>query len=159
MIYVAVGEDGEPVEVQPFEPSTELETRRDVDAARRMDHRRQIEDEIRELPESMGDSEALTMRFVADTEERYPDGKVRGGTVMKWVDLAAEICAERFSGHRVTSVLTGGVRFYRPIKVGIWSRSRRAWCSPGAPQCTCWSVSGAETAPNDDRRTSPTGSR
>lgn len=118
MIYVAVGEDGEPIEVAPFTPSTDLEVRRDVDAARRMDHRRQIEEQIRALPESMGDSEALTLRFIADTEERYPDGKVRGGAVMKWIDLAAEICAERYSGHRVTSVLTGGVRFYRPITVG-----------------------------------------
>ncbi|WP_022872929.1 acyl-CoA thioesterase [Nesterenkonia alba] len=118
MIYVAIGADGEPVEVTPFTPQTELERRRDVDASRRMVHRRQIEEEIRSLPESMGTSESVTLRFIADTDERYPDGKIRGGAVMKWIDLAAEICAERYCGYDVASVLTGGVRFYRPITIG-----------------------------------------
>lgn len=118
MIYVAVGEDGEPVPVTPFEPRTELERRRDVDAAQRMVYRRQVEETISSMPEGMGSSEALTLRFLADTEERYPDGKIRGGAVMKWIDKTAEICAERYCGYDVAAVLTGGVRFYRPITIG-----------------------------------------
>lgn len=118
MIYVAVGEDGEPVPVTPFEPQTELERRRDVDASQRMVYRRQVEETISSMPEGMGSSEALTLRFLADTEERYPDGKIRGGAVMKWIDKTAEICAERYCGYDVAAVLTGGVRFYRPITIG-----------------------------------------
>lgn len=118
MIYVAVGEDGEPIPVQPFEPQTELERRRSIDSAQRMIYRRKVEETISSLPESLGPSESVTLRFIADTEERYPDGKIRGGAVMKWIDLAAEICAERYSGYDVAAVLTGGVRFYRPITIG-----------------------------------------
>ena len=118
MIYVAVGEDGEPVPVTPFEPRTERERRRDVDASQRMVYRRQVEETIGSMPEGMGSSEALTLRFLADTEERYPDGKIRGGAVMKWIDKTAEICAERYCGYDVAAVLTGGVRFYRPITIG-----------------------------------------
>ncbi|MCH8560823.1 acyl-CoA thioesterase [Nesterenkonia sp. LB17] len=118
MIYVAVGDDGEPAAAAAFEPQTELERRRDLDASQRMVYRRQMEETIQSLPEGMGSSEALTMRFLADTDERYPDGKIRGGAVMKWIDKTAEICAERYSGHEVAAVLTGGVRFYRPVTVG-----------------------------------------
>ncbi|GAB3183335.1 acyl-CoA thioesterase [Nesterenkonia halophila] len=118
MIYVAVGDDGEPRRITPFEAETELQRRRSVDAAQRMIYRRQVEDTISSMPEDMGTSEGLTMRFLAETDERYPDGKIRGGAVMKWIDLAAEICAERYSGFDVAAVLTGGVRFYRPIHVG-----------------------------------------
>ncbi|WP_300342550.1 hotdog domain-containing protein [Nesterenkonia sp.] len=118
MIYVALGADGEPAPVPPFEPSTELERRRDVDAAQRMVYRRKVEEQIQSLPSGFATSEALTLRFLAETDERYPDGKIRGGAVMKWIDLAAEICAERYCGYDVASVLTGGVRFYRPITIG-----------------------------------------
>lgn len=118
MIYVAVGEDGEPAEAVAFEPQTELERRRDLDASQRMVYRREMEEIIQALPEGMGTSEALTMRFLADTDERYPDGKIRGGAVMKWIDKTAEICAQRYSGHDAAAVLTGGVRFYRPITIG-----------------------------------------
>nr|WP_246328179.1 acyl-CoA thioesterase [Garicola koreensis] len=118
MIYVALGKDGEPTEVPGFEPDTELQRRRDVDAVRRMVFRRRVEEEIQSLPTGFATMEALTMRFPAETEERYPDGKIRGGAVMKWIDLAAEICAERYCGFDVASVLTGGVRFYRPVTIG-----------------------------------------
>lgn len=118
MIYVAVGDDGEAVTVAPFQPDSELERRRSVDATQRMVYRRQVEETISSMPEDMGTSEALTLRFIAETDEKYPDGKIRGGAVMKWIDLAAEICAERYSGFDVAAVLTGGVRFYRPITTG-----------------------------------------
>lgn len=118
MIYVAVGADGEAQQVPAFEPITELQHRRDVDSARRMVFRRQVEETIQSLPESFGSSEALTLRFQVNTDERYPDGRIRGGTVMKWIDEAAEICAERYSGYEVLTVLSGGVRFYRPVTNG-----------------------------------------
>lgn len=118
MIYVAIDAEGEPVPVTSFEPETELQRRRDVDSSRRMIYRRQVEETIQALPESFASTEALTLRFLADSDERYPDGRMRGGAVMKWIDMAAEICAERYCGYDVTSVLTGGVRFYRPITIG-----------------------------------------
>lgn len=118
MIYVALGEDGEPEPVPVFTPETDLQKRRNVDATRRAKNRRRIEDAIFAMPEASGTSESVRLRFVVDTDDRYPDGKIRGGAVMRWIDQAAEICAERYCGEHVTGVLTGGVRFYRPVTVG-----------------------------------------
>ncbi|MDO5663263.1 MAG: hotdog domain-containing protein [Brachybacterium sp.] len=118
MIYVAVDSEGRPTAVEPFVPSTEREVQRDVDAVRRIASRRRLEETIHSLPEGMGTSEALTLRFLADSDERYPDGKIRGGEVMRWIDQAAQICAERYCGYTVVAALTGGVRFYRPVRAG-----------------------------------------
>jgi acyl-CoA hydrolase len=46
-------------------------------------------------------------------------GKVHGGIVMRWIDEAAHVLATQWTGtaHNV-AIFTGGVRFYRPLRIG-----------------------------------------
>lgn len=45
-------------------------------------------------------------------------GKVHGGAVMKWIDLAAYACATGWSGKYFITAYAGGIRFVHPIHVG-----------------------------------------
>lgn len=45
-------------------------------------------------------------------------GSVFGGQVLAWIDLAAAICAQRHTGHLVTTAGVDELSFERPIKVG-----------------------------------------
>jgi len=40
----------------------------------------------------------ITLRFLAETQDVNFGGKVHGGAVMKWIDLAAYACAAGWSG-------------------------------------------------------------
>jgi acyl-CoA hydrolase len=45
-------------------------------------------------------------------------GGVFGGQIMAWIDLCAAICAQRHTGHIVTTAGIDDLSFERPIKVG-----------------------------------------
>jgi acyl-CoA hydrolase len=45
-------------------------------------------------------------------------GSVFGGQVMAWIDLCAAICAQRHTGHIVTTAGIDDLSFHRPIMVG-----------------------------------------
>jgi acyl-CoA hydrolase len=45
-------------------------------------------------------------------------GSVFGGQVLAWIDLSAAICAQRHTGHIVTTAGIDELSFERPIKVG-----------------------------------------
>ena len=45
-------------------------------------------------------------------------GSVFGGQVLAWIDLAAAICAQRHTGHIVTTAGIDELSFERPIQVG-----------------------------------------
>jgi acyl-CoA hydrolase len=45
-------------------------------------------------------------------------GSVFGGQIMAWIDLCAAICAQRHTGHIVTTAGIDDLSFDRPIKVG-----------------------------------------
>jgi acyl-CoA hydrolase len=45
-------------------------------------------------------------------------GSVFGGQVIAWIDLCAAICAQRHTGHTVTTAAIDELSFERPIKVG-----------------------------------------
>lgn len=45
-------------------------------------------------------------------------GSVFGGQVLAWIDLCAAICAQRHTGHIVTTAGIDDLSFERPIKVG-----------------------------------------
>ena len=61
---------------------------------------------------------ALTLRFLAEPGDVNFGGKVHGGAVMKWIDLAAYACAAGWSGKYCITAYAGGIRFVRPIQVG-----------------------------------------
>jgi len=60
----------------------------------------------------------LTLRFLAEPQDVNFGGKVHGGAVMKWIDLAAYACAAGWSGRYCITAYAGGVRFVAPIHVG-----------------------------------------
>ncbi|GAB3010920.1 acyl-CoA thioesterase [Bowmanella dokdonensis] len=65
-----------------------------------------------------GQQRQLTLRFLAEPADVNFGGKVHGGAVMKWIDLAAYACAAGWSGKYCITAYAGGIRFVRPIQVG-----------------------------------------
>jgi len=60
----------------------------------------------------------ITLRFLAEPQDVNFGGKVHGGSVMRWIDLAAYACAAGWSGHYCVTAYAGGIRFVSPIHVG-----------------------------------------
>ncbi|ACA86330.1 MULTISPECIES: acyl-CoA thioesterase [Shewanella] len=60
----------------------------------------------------------VTLRFLAEPADVNFGGKVHGGAVMKWIDLAAYACAAAWSGKYCITAYAGGIRFVKPIHVG-----------------------------------------
>jgi acyl-CoA hydrolase len=60
----------------------------------------------------------ITLRFLAEPQDVNFGGKVHGGAVMKWIDLAAYACAAGWSGRYCVTAYAGGIRFVAPILVG-----------------------------------------
>ncbi|BCK26547.1 TPA: acyl-CoA thioesterase [Vibrio cholerae] len=60
----------------------------------------------------------ITLRFLAEPGDVNFGGKVHGGAVMKWIDLAAYACAAAWSGKYCITAYAGGIRFVAPIHVG-----------------------------------------
>ena len=119
VIFVAVGEDGKPIPVQQFEPSTPGGT----GAARPCPGADQIREQIVEAMSAQeytdaGTAERVVLRFMAAPTDVNWGGKVHGGIVMKWIDEAAYVCASRYCGKDTVAVFSGGVRFYRPLLIG-----------------------------------------
>ncbi|NOH78835.1 acyl-CoA thioesterase [Vibrio sp. RE86] len=59
-----------------------------------------------------------TLRFLAEPSDVNFGGKVHGGAVMKWIDLAAYANAAAWSGKYCITAYAGGIRFVAPIHVG-----------------------------------------
>ncbi|CAH0529028.1 acyl-CoA thioesterase [Vibrio hippocampi] len=64
------------------------------------------------------DNREVTLRFLAEPGDVNFGGKVHGGAVMKWIDLAAYACSAAWSGKYCITVYAGGIRFVQPILVG-----------------------------------------
>jgi acyl-CoA hydrolase len=60
----------------------------------------------------------ITLRFLAEPQDVNFGGKVHGGEVMKWIDLAAYACSAGWSGRYCVTAYAGGIRFIAPIHVG-----------------------------------------
>lgn len=60
----------------------------------------------------------ITLRFLAEPQDVNFGGKVHGGAVMKWIDLAAYACSAGWSGRYCVTAYAGGIRFVSPIHVG-----------------------------------------
>jgi len=61
---------------------------------------------------------AITLRFLAEPQDVNFGGKVHGGAVMKWIDLAAYACSAGWSGRYCVTAYAGGIRFVSPVNVG-----------------------------------------
>jgi len=65
-----------------------------------------------------GQQRAITLKFLAEPADQNFGGKVHGGAVMKWIDLAAYACGAGWSGKYCITAYAGGIRFVKPIHVG-----------------------------------------
>ncbi len=65
-----------------------------------------------------GTEREVTLRFLAEPADVNFGGKVHGGAVMKWIDLAAYACGAAWSGKYCITAYAGGIRFVKPIHVG-----------------------------------------
>ncbi|WP_027856599.1 acyl-CoA thioesterase [Marinobacterium jannaschii] len=65
-----------------------------------------------------GQERQITLRFLAEPADVNFGGKVHGGAVMKWIDLAAYACSAGWSGKYCITAYAGGIRFVQPIHVG-----------------------------------------
>ncbi|BBB30053.1 acyl-CoA thioesterase [Neptunomonas japonica] len=65
-----------------------------------------------------GQDREITLRFLSEPADVNFGGKVHGGAVMKWIDLAAYACAAGWSGKYCITAYAGGIRFVKPIHVG-----------------------------------------
>jgi acyl-CoA hydrolase len=60
----------------------------------------------------------VTLRFLAEPSDVNFGGKMFGGAVMKWIDLAGYACASGWSGSYCVTAYVGGIGFERPIMIG-----------------------------------------
>jgi acyl-CoA hydrolase len=66
----------------------------------------------------------ITLRFLAEPMDVNFGGKMFGGSVMKWIDLAGYACATGWSGRYCVTAYVGGIQFERPISIGDLVESR-----------------------------------
>lgn len=60
----------------------------------------------------------ILFRFLAEPTDVNFGGKVHGGAVMKWIDQVGYTMAVNWSQHYCVTVYVGGIRFYKPIRIG-----------------------------------------
>ena len=118
-VFVAVDEKGASVAVPPWNPSSADQVERQASVIGRIALRREIETAMAQQRYSeAGMAPQQTLRFLAAPTDVNWGGKVHGGTVMRWIDDAAYVCALGWSGQESIAVYAGGVRFYRPLLIG-----------------------------------------
>ena len=119
VIFVAVGDDSRPVPVPQWKPVTDYDRWRGRIARENMAVRAEVEAAMKEhtYTRTTG-AQRATLRFLAAPTDVNWGGKTHGGTVMRWIDEAAYVCAAGWSGQRSIAVYSGGIQFYRPILIG-----------------------------------------
>jgi acyl-CoA hydrolase len=120
MVFVAVDSDVRPTPVATFEPRNDDERRRQESAQRRIALRSQIASAMAgQTYSDAGTAPRTVLRFLAAPTDVNWGGKVHGGIVMRWIDEAAHVLATRWTGSAANvAVYAGGVRFYRPLRIG-----------------------------------------
>ena len=120
MVFVSVDAQGSSTPVRELVPRTLGEELEQQWAARRADLRREVEAAMAgQVYTDAGSAPRVVMRFLAAPTDVNWGGKVHGGIVMRWIDEAAHVLATQGTGtpHNV-AIFTGGVRFYRPLRIG-----------------------------------------
>ena len=120
IIFVSVDEQGRSTPVREFVPMTLGEELQQRWAVRRADLRAQVEAAMAgQVYTDAGTAPRVVMRFLAAPTDVNWGGKVHGGIVMRWIDEAAHVLATRWTGTpNNVAIFTGGVRFYRPLRIG-----------------------------------------
>jgi acyl-CoA hydrolase len=75
-------------------------------------------------PAMPGRNREITLRFLAEPTDVNFGGKMFGGSVMKWIDLAGYACATGWSGRYCVTAYVGGIQFEHPISIGSLVEAR-----------------------------------
>jgi len=59
----------------------------------------------------------IALSFLAEPTDINFEGKVRGGSVITWIDRAGCACAVGWSGQYCVTVYVGAIRFYKPVLI------------------------------------------
>lgn len=122
MVFVGTDGNGRSVQVPIFEPESEEDRKLWQDADALAVSRKAIDARMAQMSEEVyaeeGTGPKLTLRFLAKPTDVNWGGKVHGGTVMGWIDEAAEACASSWNGFNAICAYAGGVRFYQPMFIG-----------------------------------------
>ncbi len=120
VIFIALdAESKRPTPVSPWEPVTPEQQREADWATERIEVRKAIEQAMAEQTYSpAGTAPQAVLRFLAAPTDVNWGGKTHGGTVMRWIDETARVCALQWSKRDCLPVYSGGIRFYRPIPIG-----------------------------------------
>jgi 4-hydroxybenzoyl-CoA thioesterase len=119
VIFVAVDGEGATVAVPRFEPRTAEQQQLHDAATARVEVRAEIERTMAEQRYTdAGTAPRPVLRFLAAPTDVNWGGKVHGGTVMRWIDDAAFVCATGWAKGPAAVVYVGGFRFYRPLLIG-----------------------------------------
>jgi acyl-CoA hydrolase len=119
LVFVSVDGSGRPKEVPTWTPSNALERQLEKNAQARIPVRQEIHAAMREEAYTdAGTTPRNTFRFLALPAASNFAGNAHGGTVMRWIDEAAYACAAQWSSNNARTIYSGGIHFYRPIRIG-----------------------------------------
>jgi 4-hydroxybenzoyl-CoA thioesterase len=120
LTFVAVDQDGRPTPVPEWHPTDGADRELQASAIRRIDLRAEIEAAMAAQTYSdEGIAPRIVLRFLAAPSDVNWGGKVHGGIVMRWIDEAAHVLATQWNSSPANiAVYAGGVRFYRPLRIG-----------------------------------------
>jgi 4-hydroxybenzoyl-CoA thioesterase len=119
LVFVAVDDSGRPREVPAWQPASESDRMLHENAEERLAARREIRDAMEsETYSSAGTTPSTVFRFLAAPADANWGGNAHGGTVMRWIDETAFACAAAWSSEAAVAVYSGGIHFYRPIRIG-----------------------------------------
>ena len=114
IVFVAVDNAGNPIEVPQWTPVTILELQRQRQARVRVRMRKRIESAVTAQSYTAdGTAPCTTLRLHPAAADANPCGQV-----MRWIDEAAYRCGTDWAGAEVITSYIAGIRFYRPIAVG-----------------------------------------
>jgi len=119
LVFVAVDDAGTPQPVPHWEPSTDDDRMLHHRAEERLAPRRTIRDAmLGEEYTDAGTTPRTVFRFLAAPADANYGGNAHGGTVLRWIDETAYACAASWSGTGAVAVYSGGIHFFRPIRIG-----------------------------------------
>ncbi|KQO97448.1 acyl-CoA thioesterase [Leifsonia sp. Leaf264] len=119
LVLVAVDESGAPREVPRWEPWGDGDRTIQSRAESRIEPRRLIQSRMLEQEfTTAGTAPRTVFRFMAAPGDGNWGGNAHGGTVMRWIDETAYACAAGWASPSVVAVYSGGIHFYRPIRIG-----------------------------------------
>jgi acyl-CoA hydrolase len=119
VVFVAVDGSGSTVPVRRWEPGTDEQRMLQEAATLRVGVRAEIERAMADQSYTdAGTAPRPVLRFLAAPTDVNWGGKVHGGTVMRWIDDAAFVCATGWAQGPAAVVYVGGFRFYRPLLIG-----------------------------------------